>query len=192
MGAIYQALEALDRTLALYPDGFFAQFRTELGEGGVQFLPVADFHMDYSVIGLSFESPLWHYVAYTVNAGAPEELLWDAIDSEAWAACNPKGFTCYEDYDTAMSEADGDWLFFGGGQDVHFVDNYSTMNAREDRARIMEYIMGSDDFADELAAQPAIRQKLTLMVEAVRSGFDTTGWGTPRWERPLTQLDNAA
>lgn len=91
-----------------------------------------------------------------------------------------------------MSEADGDWLFFGGGQDVHFVDNYSTMNAREDRARIMEYIMGSDDFADELAAQPAIRRKLTLMVEAVRSGFDTTGWGTPRWERPLTQLDNAA
>ena len=80
----------------------------------------------------------------------------------------------------------------GGGQDVHFVDNYSTMNAREDRARIMEYIMGSDDFADELAAQPAIRQKLTLMVEAVRRGFDTTGWGTPRWERPLTQLDNAA
>ena len=164
--------------------------------------------MDYSVIGLSFESPLWHYVAYTVNAGAPEELLcheiwhatedrltslqWDAIDSEAWAACNPKGFTYYEDYDTAMSEADGDWLFFGGGQDVHFVDNYSTMNAREDRARIMEYIMGSDDFADELAAQPAIRQKLTLMVEAVRSGFDTTGWGTPRWERPLTRLDNAA
>ena len=71
VGAIYQALEALDRTLALYPDGFFAQFRTELGEGGVQFLPVADFHMDYSVIGLSFESPLWHYVAYTVNAGAP-------------------------------------------------------------------------------------------------------------------------
>lgn len=208
VGAIYQALEALDRTLALYPDGFFAQFRTELGEGGVQFLPVADFHMDYSVIGLSFESPLWHYVAYTVNAGAPEELLcheiwhatedrltslqWDAIDSEAWAACNPKGFTYYEDYDTAMSEADGDWLFFGSGQDVHFVDNYSTMNAREDRARIMEYIMGSDDFADELAAQPAIRRKLTLMVEAVRSGFDTTGWGTPRWERPLTQLDNAA
>ena len=91
-----------------------------------------------------------------------------------------------------MSEADGDWLFFGGGQDVHFVDNYSTMNAREDRARIMEYIMGSDDFADELAAQPAIRQKLTLMVEAVRSGFDTTGWGTPRWERPLIRLDNAA
>ena len=100
---------------------------------------------------------------------------------------NPKGFTYYEDYDTAMSEADGDWLFFGGGQDVHFVDNYSTMNAREDRARIMEYIMGSDDFADELAAQPAIRQKLTLMVEAVRSGFDTTGWGTPREGRSAHQ-----
>jgi len=143
--------------------------------------------MDYSVIGLSFESPLWHYVAYTVNAGAPEELLcheiwhatedrltslqWDAIDSEAWAACNPRGFTYYEDYDTAMSEADGDWLFFGGGQDVHFVDNYSTMNAREDRARIMEYIMGSDDFADELAAQPAIRQKLRFTANSAISSI---------------------
>ena len=55
-------------------------------------------------------------------------------------------------------------------------------------------VLGYTDpaFADELAAQPAIRRKLTLMVEAVRSGFDTTGWGTPRWERPLTRLDNAA
>ena len=31
VAAIYPALEALDRTLALYPDGFFAQFRNARG-----------------------------------------------------------------------------------------------------------------------------------------------------------------
>lgn len=47
---------ALDRTLALYPDGFFAQFRNARGEGGAQFLPVSAFHMSFEVIGMSFEA----------------------------------------------------------------------------------------------------------------------------------------
>lgn len=206
--AIYPALEALDRTLALYPQGFFAQFRNELGEGGIQFLPVAAFHMDFSVIGLAFQSPEWYHVAYQVDAGSPEELLcheiwhatenrlldgdWAAIDSEAWNACNPSGFAYTFDYDQAMNGADSRWLYFGEATDVHFVDAYSTMDPEEDRARLMEYIVGSDDYADSLMQYPAMRQKLTILAEAVRAGFDTTGWGVPRWERPLAQYGDAA
>ena len=206
--AIYPALEALDRTLALYPQGFFAQFRNELGEGGIQFLPVAAFHMDFSVIGLAFQSPGWYHVAYQVDAGSPEELLcheiwhatenrlldgdWAAIDSEAWNACNPAGFAYTFDYDQAMNDADSRWLYFGEATDVHFVDAYSTMDPKEDRARLMEYIVGSDDYADSLMQYPAMRQKLTILAEAVRAGFDTTGWGVPRWERPLAQYGDAA
>lgn len=205
---IYPALEALDRTLALYPEGFFAQFRNELGEGGIQFLPVAAFHMDFSVIGLAFQSPGWYHVAYQVDAGSPEELLcheiwhatenklldgdWAAIDSEAWNACNPAGFAYTFDYDQAMNGADDRWLYFGSAVDVHFIDAYSTMDPKEDRARLMEYIVGSDDYADALMQYPAMRQKLTILAEAVRAGFDTTGWDVPRWERPLAQYGDAA
>ena len=201
--AIYPALEALDRTLALYPDGFFAQFRNEQGEGGIQFLPVAEFHMDFSVIGLAFQSPGWYQVAYQVNAGSLEELLcheiwhatenklldgdWAAIDTEKWNACNPAGFAYTFDYDQAMNGADDRWLYFGSAEDVHFIDAYSTMDPKEDRARIMEYVVGSDDYGDLLMQYPAMRQKLTILAEAVRAGFDTTGWDTPRWEQPLVR-----
>lgn len=91
-------------------------------------------------------------------------------------------------YDTA----DGSWLYFGTAEDVYFVDAYSTMNPREDRARIMEYIMGAEDEADALAQCPVIRRKLEIMAAAVRAGFDTAGWGVARWEQPLTVRDRAA
>ena len=35
---ISAALDALSRTLSLYPDGFFAQFKNGMGEGGIRFL----------------------------------------------------------------------------------------------------------------------------------------------------------
>ena len=91
---------------------------------------------------------------------------WNAIDSWTWSACNPRGFDYYYDYDDAMNEADGSWLYFGTAEDVYFVDAYSTMNPREDRARIMEYIMGAEDVADALAQHPVIRRKLEIMAAA--------------------------
>lgn len=208
VAAIYPALEALDRTLALYPEGFFAQFRNAWGEGGVQFLPVSEFHMSFEVIGMSFENGDWHCIAYQVSNERLETLLcheiwhamedklisenWNAIDSWTWSACNPRGFDYYYDYDDAMNEADGSWLYFGTAEDVYFVDAYATMNPREDRARIMEYILGAEDEADALAQHPVIRQKLEIMAAAVRAGFDTTGWGVTRWEQPLTAQSRAA
>lgn len=208
VAAIYPALEALDRTLALYPDGFFAQFRNARGEGGVQFLPVSAFHMSFEVIGMSFVNGDWHCIAYQVSNERLEALLcheiwhamedklisenWNVIDSWVWSACNPRGFDYYYDYDDAMNEADGSWLYFGTAEDVYFVDAYSTMNPREDRARIMEYIMGTEDEAAALAQHPVIRRKLEIMAAAVRAGFDTAGWGITRWEQPLTVRDRAA
>ena len=174
----------------------------------MQFLPVSAFHMSFEVIGMSFENGDWHCIAYQVSNERLETLLcheiwhamedklisenWNAIDSWTWSACNPRGFDYYYDYDDAMNEADSSWLYFGTAEDVYFVDAYSTMNPREDRARIMEYIMGAEDEADALAQHPVIRRKLEIMAAAVRAGFDTAGWGVTRWEQPLTVRDRAA
>ena len=69
--------------------------------------------------------------------------------------------------------------------DVCFVDGYACVDAREDRARIMEYFMVHEDAAQLLIESPVIRRKLRLMCGAVRDNFDTTGWGQVRWESLL-------
>ena len=70
---------------------------------------------------------------------------------------------------------------------LYFVDSYSLTFAKEDRARIMEYIMSSgyEYDAEQLMRCPAIRAKLRFMADAMRKGFDTSGWDSPRWERFL-------
>ena len=70
-------------------------------------------------------------------------------------------------------------------EDVCFVDGYACVDAREDRARLMEYFMVHEDAAQLLIESPVIRQKLQIMCSAVRSNFDTAGWGQARWERLL-------
>ena len=76
---------------------------------------------------------------------------------------------------------------YGGSSpdNVYFVDGYSCVNEREDRARIMEYFMVHEDEAGMLIESPAIRQKLQFMCDAVRNNFDTTGWSAVRWESLL-------
>ena len=195
-------LEALDRTLALYPDGFFRQMKNTMGEGGVRFMPVGHIENAVNAIGLTYETYGWQniYIDVTIDAfegticheiwHAIEGVLltrnWDAINQEEWAACNPAGFSYNEDAETPDSNPER-WTFFYefSAQDVYFVDAYSRTNAKEDRARIMEYIMATEDVAGALVQSPAIAQKLQIMCRAIRENFDTSSWGELRWERVL-------
>ena len=200
--AIARMLEALDRTLALYPDGFFRQMKNTMGEGGVRFMPVGHIENAVNAIGLTYETYGWQniYIDVTIDAfdgticheiwHAIEGVLltrnWDAINQEEWAACNPAGFSYNEDAETPDSNPER-WTFFYefSAQDVYFVDAYSRTNAKEDRARIMEYIMATEDVAGALVQSPAIAQKLQIMCRAIRENFDTSSWGELRWERVL-------
>lgn len=200
--AIARMLEALDRTLALYPDGFFRQMKNTMGEGGVRFMPVGHIENAVNAIGLTYETYGWQniYIDVTIDAfegticheiwHAIEGVLltrnWNAIDQEEWAACNPAGFSYNEDAETPDSNPER-WTFFYefSAQDVYFVDAYSRTNAKEDRARIMEYIMATEDVAGALVQSPAIAQKLQIMCRAIRENFDTSSWGELRWERVL-------
>ena len=83
------------------------------------------------------------------------------------------------------------WTLFGSlADDVHFVDSYSKVAPGEDRARIMEYAMVHEDEAELMMQSPALRQKLEIMCAAMRRTFDTTGWGTTRWERLIQTEGN--
>ena len=201
LNGILAMLEALDRSLALYPEGFPAQFRNGAGDGGLCFLLVAHIDSSYGVVGCTYESLDWQYIAldvrptYSLDSIICHEI-WHATENhirsrddtalpmDEWDALNPEGFSYYGD--ATKTDPAQRWILYSGSpEDIHFVDSYACVARTEDRARIMEYFMTHEDEAQILIQSPFIRQKLQIMCDAVRSAFDTTGWENVRWERLL-------
>ncbi len=198
---INRMLAALDSTLALYPEGFPAQFRDSSGDGGLCFLLVGSIEANYAIAGCTYENFDWQYVAldiqqvYRLDSIICHEI-WHATENHAlscdytlfdmdqWDALNPDGFSYTNDAASLNPQQPGT-LYTGALPDIHFVDSYACVDRHEDRARIMEYFMVHDDEAQLLIQSPFIRQKLQIMCDAVRAAFDTTGWDIPRWERLL-------
>lgn len=200
--AIARTLEALDRALALYPEGFFRQMRNTMGEGGVRFIPVGHIENDVNAVGLTYETYGWQNIYIDVTLGTFESVIcheiwhategvisyrdWVSFDPGNWSVCNPEGFFYNEDVEDADPNPSR-WTFNYemDAQNVYFVDAYARTNAKEDRARIMEYVMANEDLAGALMQSPYITQKLEIMCQAIRNSFDTSAWGDLRWERLL-------
>lgn len=202
LSSILTALERLNCALALYPDGFLAQFRNSMEEGGLRFLLVEEINSGFGTIGCTFENGNWQNIALDVRSsyaldGIICHEIWHATENhilsqnytafpiEDWTVLNPQGFTYTYDATLIDSERMG-WTLYGGSlENVYFVDSYAQVDEREDRARIMEYFMVHTDEAELLIQSPAIRQKLQRMCNAIRSNFDTNGWDSVRWEELL-------
>ena len=201
LNGILAMLKALDRSLALYPEGFPAQFRNGAGDGGLCFLLVAHIDSSYGVVGCTYESLDWQYIAldvrptYSLDSIICHEI-WHATENyifsrdytafpiDEWEALNPPDFTYY--MDATQTDPEQKWTLYNSApEEVHFVDSYACVDIKEDRARIMEYFMTRDDEAALLIQSSYIRQKLQIMCDAVRSAFDTAGWENVRWERLL-------
>lgn len=196
------ALERLERSLAMYPAGFFEQFTNDMGEGGVRFLLVGAIESDFNVVDVTFEHGAWQNIVLDIRVtfdleGTICHEIWhatenkivqktaNAFDDARWSVMNPDGFSYYFDPSSAQPDPLR-WTFFGDGSEgVYFVDTYARVDAREDRARIMEYFMTHGTEARSLIQAPAIRAKLQYMCDAVRAAFDTTGWTQVRWENLL-------
>lgn len=149
-----------------------------MGVSGSSALYALDVRMADSMDSLICHE-LWHA---TENRILSQDYA--AIDPDTWDALNPPGFTYCGD--TALSNDLRQWTLYScDPADVCFVDGYACVDAREDRARIMEYFMVHEDAAQLLIESPVIRWKLRLMCSAVRDNFDTTGWGQVRWESLL-------
>lgn len=200
--AIARTLEALDRALALYPEGFFRQMRNTMGEGGVRFIPVGHIENDVNAVGLTYETYGWQNIYIDVTLDTFESVIcheiwhategvisyrdWVSFDPGNWSVCNSEGFFYNEDVEDADPNPSR-WTFNYemDAQNVYFVDAYARTNAKEDRARIMEYVMANEDLAGALMQSPYITQKLEIMCQAIRNSFDTSAWGDLRWERLL-------
>ena len=201
LSAVNAALGALKRSLSLYPEGFFAQFKHGMGEGGVRILLIEQIESNYGAIGCTYENGIWQNIALDVRTGEGMDgiichEIWHATENhiltkdysailpDEWNALNPEGFEYY--WDATLVNNAHEWTLYSGNiANVYFVDSYACVDEKEDRARIMEYFMTHDDEAELLIQSPAIRKKLELMCRAIRSTFDTSSWENVRWERLL-------
>lgn len=200
--SISRALDDVEETLSNYPQGFFRQFCTDAQDSGVYFMLVGSITSDDPIYVSAFEFGLGarEYIGLDISfyelSGNLYHEIWHATENKifntdfsgfydgSWDSCNPPGFEYRYAYD--LSDPEGTlWrnTFTAGDQEVYFVDDYSKTFPKEDRARIMEYVMGQDSLAQSLLTSPAIRQKLQLMDQGIRSAFDTSDWEEVRWMR---------
>lgn len=190
-----RALDNLETGLAKYPEGFFRQFQTVTGDGGLRLCLTGEITDGYSA-AFAFATDEWYDmvfdIRFDVGANLPHEL-WHCMEifinrydsalltEEDWLALDPPGFSYTEDYENYIYD---DYEYCYPAWEWYFFDAYSKVNAREDRARLMEVVMSPEVYdSARFVSSEHIRQKLTLLCEAVRAAFDTTGWGEVLWER---------
>lgn len=203
---IGDALKELEDALELYPEGFFCQFRNEADERGILVLLVQDINTGYiaegyDVLGVSFKMDDWYPIAVDVTTWEMTKTfcheLWHATENKissvdptlfndaAWNRINPSGFVYTENGGGAWG-TDSQYTYLGGySEESYFVDGYAKTSPKEDRARLMEYVMTSNYYSEELMKAPGLHQKMQVMSDAVRKVFDTEGWNDVRWERDL-------
>ncbi len=191
-------LNTLDQVFSLYPSGYFKQFQTQNGEGGIYVYLTGSMAADYpveayasydgidcyklvmNICGVSnlkrnFYHELWHTTESRILVSS-----FDAFADDKWNKLNPPEFEYTQAYSGAVDDATT-WIYKNDA-DVYFVDDYSKRYPHEDRARLMEYIMASNADTEELLKSDAIRAKLKFMCDAIRQAFDTTLWESVPWE----------
>ena len=201
--SISRALNGVEQALANYPQGFFSQFRSESQDSGIYLMlvgpigssdpiNVAAFQYgvgsrEYIGLDISFyelKGNLYHEIWHATENKILNNSDFSGFYDGSWDSCNPEDFEYRNEYN--LSDPDGTlWsgTYLSGEDPFYFVDDYSKTYAKEDRARIMEYVMGDDGLAQAVLTSPAIRKKLQLMDQGIRAAFDTTGWDEVRWLR---------
>ena len=200
---VRSALDTLEESLALYPEGFFRKLpygsiesiRIEL-VGGLTAKDGIDTHPDsvgafaqdmgsyYSIVldGFLFQpQTLFHEFSHIIDA----RLKWDSMiredalySEEAWLAFQPEGFHYAMTY-TGISE---ELLHFM--ESGYFITEYSMTFPTEDRANLMEAAM--NNFTWDFEPGSGTRTKLQYYVDCIRDCFDTEGWPeTTLWEQVL-------
>ena len=194
-GLISNALTVLDQALSLYPEGFLKQFQNGIREGGLRFCLTGPIQGSLNPVGKAVKTGSYYDLVLDITSERPDRTvhheLWHAIemklstdsfDQTGWNAVNPKGFLYYGHYDSGHEQLT-QWTYAQSGDRCCFVDAYSQINPREDRARIMEAAMTGDSAA--MLRSPVLQKKLQIMSQAIREHFDTKGWKTPYWEQYL-------
>jgi hypothetical protein len=200
---IRSALDILEETLGLYPEGFFRQLpygtmesvRIEL-VGGLTVKDDIDTHPEsaggftqaldscYLMVLDGFllrPQTLYHEFSHIIDA----RLEWDSCIREGalyredgWQALQPDGFR----YAMSYTEIPGEVLAYM--ESGCFITEYSLTFPTEDRATLMEAAMCN--FTWDFEPGSGTRTKLQYYADCIRDCFDTEGWPERTlWEQVL-------
>lgn len=195
--AIETALDELEDGLQKYPEGFLEQFRCSTGDGGIRICLTSYIHDNFSA-AYSIQTGDWYNIVLDIRYNNEMNLaheIWHSTESyinnknyellspDVWMTFNPDGFE-YSDEFKKDSGGVSEYCYIFS-DDWYFYDNYSKVNALEDKARIMEIVMNPQLFSSEdFVSSKHIMNKLECMNNAVRQTFDTSSWEDEVfWER---------
>lgn len=180
---ILAELEALDRLLAVYPEGMLARAVTETTGGTLHICIVrevrgsAELGIPGTVGGTHFRDGEDSRVVLAVGQSNGEwyHQIYHALETRLmsnskacydWEYLNPEGFDYDYSYLLNQNRVDEGWL---EGENRYFIDLYSMSFPMEDRARIMEYAMleGCGDYF----ASDAMQAKLQALCAGIREAY---------------------
>ena len=193
---IDQSLDALERVLSQYPDGFFGSMDEDIRiclvrslrgsaesgsletANGIQFWENGTAYVVLAA-GDTLENTLYHELFHVID----NHVLSACNAYYDWEMLNPEGFTYDFDY---ISNQQRDPVLYLEGEERFFIDTYSMSFPKEDRARIMEYA-ATAEHGDYFASEP-MQKKLRTLCEGIRIAFDLRQYPVPLiWEQYLAE-----
>jgi hypothetical protein len=187
------ALAAIEEALSRYPEDLCRQFQNRAGEEGIVLcltgqisgsLPTAGFTkllrqryvllLDVTAAELTatFHHELWHLLEMKISA--------DAFERAGWSAQNPADFKYSGKYTSAYLDLT-QWTYAAGnGAQSYFLDPYSRINAREDRAQLWQAVLSGQ--IQPFLESPFLRAKLQLMTQALCGRFPDLQWDSALWQ----------
>lgn len=178
------ALDALEKAMGQFPDGFFRRAADWTDSGVLKILLVKGIYgspdpqtmnsaagMQYLLngdacialaLGDGLERGFYHTMGHLIDT----VVLSDCTVFYEWEKLNPAGFQYDNDYIANQDRNDQKYLT---GSNRYFIDTYAMSFAVEDRARILEYacMPGNEDYFTSNAMQA----KLKRICEGIREAF---------------------
>ncbi len=187
--SIHESLKIMDALFARYPKSFFLHFRKGR-DNGLLFMLTGQIESTYGVIAYEryeFTSGTYEIVFdmsynYDLKCTLIHEL-WHAVEDstqedfpyDEWNAVSPPGFSYQEQYENP-EPIEGWTLFVEDPDKAYFVDEYSKTFAKEDRARVMEYFFGREEFRNELLKSPHLLKKYRILTDHIRRTVGDDSW----------------
>ena len=192
-------LTSFNAALSLYPEDFFERFKS-LGLGGMRFILLPDLAPLDEISDISGDaerSTVYYTVNLQVNEWTASSIgktahheIWHCVElllesrtgsgfyDEDWAKLNPQGFVYALDEWNGPDGYEKFARYLRDGEDPYFIRIYSTRNEREDRATLIEALLGEPMQAnmDSLYSRPHLKAKYDQMAERAEEFFGYVYW----------------
>ena len=205
---ISQALDKLREGLSVYPEGFFKKFRNYRDAGGIRIaIPRSIFSVNDTTFvagGVEYKHGAWYNIWIDIDefnvTDTIHHEIWHAVEdliqstdymiftNGNWEELNPENFEYQYDLDNYYEANFLDKYLIENKNRPYFSRIYSTVNAQEDRATLIEFVLMenfgsyySDYYGHATAYEtvrsfPEMKAKLDYLEAAVEKVFGCVYW----------------